>query len=50
MSQEKEMVMGFMLAFSENPDKILDNICSPADVDHLIPEKIEYAKSQKVEN
>ena len=29
MSQEKEMVIGFMLAFSESPDKILDNICSP---------------------
>ena len=50
MSQEKEMATGFMLAFSENPDKILDNICSPADVDHLIAERIEYAKSQKVEN
>ena len=50
MSQEKEMPIGFMLAFSENPDKILDNIHSPADVDHLITERIEYAKSQKVEN
>ena len=50
MSQEKEMAIGFMLAFSENPDKILDNICSPADVYHLIAERIEYAESQKVEN
>ena len=49
MSQEKEMAIGFMLAFSENPDKILDNIHSPADVDHLIAERIEYAKSQKAE-
>ena len=38
-----------MLAVSENPDKILDNIPSPADVDHLIAERIEYANSQKVE-
>ena len=44
------MAIGFMLAFSENPHKILDNICSPADVDHLIAERIKYAKSQKVEN
>ena len=50
MSPEKEMVIGFMVAFSENSDKILDNICSPVDVDHLIAERIEYAKSQKVEN
>ena len=49
MSQEKEMAIRFMLVFSENPDKILDNIHSPADVDHLIAERIEYAKSQKVE-
>ena len=44
------MATGFMVAFSENPDKILDSICSPADVDHLIAERIEYAKSPKVEN
>ena len=50
MSQDKEMSIGFMLAFSENPDKILDNICSPADVDQLIAERIEYAQSQKAEN
>ena len=50
MSQEKEMAIGFMLVFSENPDKILDNICSPADVAHIIPERIEYAQSQKAEN
>ena len=43
MIQEKEMAIGFLLVFSENPDKILDNICSPADVDHLIAERIEYA-------
>ena len=48
MSQEKEMAIGFMLVFSENPDEILDNIHSPADVDHLTVERIEYAKSQKI--
>ena len=50
MSQKKEMAIGFMLAFSENLDKILDNIRSPADIDHFIAERIEYAKSQKVGN
>ena len=39
-----------MLAFSENPDKILDSICSPADVDHLIAERNECGKNQKAEN
>ena len=47
MSQEKEMAIGFILIFFENPDKILDNIYSLADVDQLIAERIEYAKSQK---
>ena len=50
MSQEKEMAKGFMLMFSKNQDKIVDNMHSPADVDHLIAERIEYAKSQNVEN
>ena len=50
MSQEKEITIGFMLMFSENPDKILDNIHSPADVDQLIAERIEYAKIQKAED
>ena len=36
--------------FSENPDKILDNIHSPPDVDQLIAERIEYAKIQKADN
>ena len=49
MSQEKEMAIGIMLVYSENPDKILDSIHSPADVDHLIAERIEYGKSQKAE-
>ena len=49
MSQEKEMTIGFMLAFSEHPDKILDSIHSPADVDHLIAERLECGKSQKAE-
>ena len=47
MSQEKEMAIGFMVAFSENSDKILDSICSRADVDHLIAERIEYGRNQK---
>ena len=50
MSREKEMAIGFMLAFSENPDKILDSIHSPADVDHLIAERNTCGKSQKAEN
>ena len=49
-SREKEMAIRFILAFSENPDKIMHSMHSPADVDHLIAEKIEYAKSQKVKN
>ena len=49
MSQEKEITIGFMLMFSEDPDKVLDNIHSPADVDQLI-ERIEYAKIQKAED
>ena len=47
MSQEKEMAIGFLFIDSENPDNILDSIHSQADVDHLIAERIEYAKSQK---
>ena len=50
MSHEREMAIGFMLAFSEHPDKILDNIRSPADVDHLIAERNKCGKSQKAEN
>ena len=42
MSQEKEMAIGFMLAFSENPDKILDSIHSQADVECLIAKRIEF--------
>ena len=49
MSQEKEMVIGLMLIDIENPGNILDSICSQADVDHLIAERIECAKSQKAE-
>ena len=49
MSQEKEMAIGFMLAFSENPDKILDSIHSQADVECLIAYRIEFAKNQKAE-
>ena len=50
MSQEKEMAIGFMLAFSENPANILDGIHSPADVDHLIAKRNECSKSQKADN
>ena len=49
MSQEKEMATGFMLAFSENPDKKLDSIHSQADVECLIAKRIEFAKDQKTE-
>ena len=49
MGQEKEMVKGFMLIDSESPDNILDSIHSQENVDHLIAERIEYAKSQKSE-
>ena len=48
-SQEKEMAIGFMLAFSENPDKILDSIHSQTDIEHLIAKRIEFAKNQKAE-
>ena len=44
------MTIGFTLAFSVNPDKILDSICSPADVDHLIAERIECGRNQKDTN
>ena len=50
MSSVKEMAIGFMLAFSESPDKILDTIHSPADEDHLIAERNECGKSQKADN
>ena len=50
MGQEKEMIIGFMLTDSENPDIILDSIHSKADVDHLIEERIGYVKNQEVEN
>ena len=50
MSQETEMAIGFMLAPSDNPEKFLDSICSPPDVNQLIAERVEHAKSQKVEN
>ena len=39
MSQEKEIAIGFMLAFSENPDKILDSIHSRAGVEHFDSKK-----------
>ena len=35
------MAIGFMLVYSENPDKILDSIHSLADVDCLIAERIQ---------
>ena len=49
MSQEKEMAIGFMLAFSENPDKILGSIHSQTDVERLIAKGIEFAKTLKAE-
>ena len=50
VSQEKEMAIGFMLAFSENPEKLLGSKHSPADVDHFIAERLECGKSQKAAN
>ena len=49
MSKEKEKAIALMLVDSENLDHILDSIHSQADVDHLIAERIEYAKSHKAE-
>ena len=49
MSKEKEIAMALMLVDSENLDYIVDSIHSQADVDHLIEERIECAKSQKAE-
>ena len=50
MSQEKEIAIGFMLAFSENPYKILDSIHSRADVEHLIAKRIELLKIRRLKN
>ena len=49
MSKEKEIAIALMLVDSENLDHIADSIHSPADVDHLIVERVEYTKSQKAE-
>ena len=49
MSKEKEIAIALMLVDSENLDHIVDSIHSQADVDHLIAERIGYAKSQKGE-
>ena len=49
MSKEKEIAIALMLVDSENLDHIVDNIHSQVDVDHLIAERIECAKSQKAE-
>ena len=50
MSPEKKIAIGFLITFSENPGKIQDSTHSPADVDHLISKRIEYAKTQKAGN
>ena len=47
MSKEKEIAIALMLVDSENLDHIVDSLHSQADVDHLIAERIECAKSQK---
>ena len=41
------MAIGFMLAFSENPDQILDNIHSQADVKGLIAKRTEFTKKSE---
>ena len=47
VSKEKEIAIALMLVDSENLNHIVDGIHSQADVDHLIAERIECAKSQK---
>ena len=49
MSKEKEIAIALMLVDSQNLDHIVDSIHLQADVDHLIAERVEYAKSQKAE-
>ena len=49
MSKEKEIAIAHMLVDSENLDHIVDSIHSQADVDCLIAERMECAKSQKAE-
>ena len=49
MSKEKEIAIALMLVDSENLDHIVISIHSQADVDCLIAERIECAKSQKTE-
>ena len=46
MRKEKEIAIAFMLVDSENLDHRVDSIHSQADVDHLIAERIECAKSK----
>ena len=50
LSPDKVVAVRLMLISSENFDNILDSIHSQADVDHLIAERIAYAKSQETEN
>ena len=47
MSKEKEIAIALMLVDSENLDHSVDSIHSQADVDHLIAERVDYAKSKK---
>ena len=50
MNPDEVVAIRFILACSENFDEMLDNIHSPADVDHLIAERILHVKSQKTKN
>ena len=50
MNPGKVVAITFILAYSEKFDDMLDRICSLADMDHLIAERIAYAKSQKTKN
>ena len=50
LSPVKVMALRLILTSSKNFDDMLDRICSPADVDHLIAERTAYVKSQKTKN
>ena len=50
LSPNKVVAIRLMLISSENFYNILDSTHSQADVDHLIAERIAYAKSQEAEN
>ena len=50
LNPDNVVAVRFILASSVNFDDMFDNMHSPEDVDHLIVERIAYAKSQEAEN